>query len=149
MLCIVILFATSACSAPEDKVLVSLGESSNICYYSNGRFQDFTDYAKYSCTEPNLVNNAYLKPINDNLNSEFLKYLDNFESWVNAYQEDDAKPDIAKYYDFDKSIISEKDYLYIYDASYDEDSLYNVLEYYDIYFFDFETNILYYFHNNI
>lgn len=47
-------------------------------------------------------------------------------------------------YDFDKNIISNNDYIYIYDKP-----SYPKLGFYNIYYIDAETNILYYFHNNI
>ena len=47
ILVFIICISISACKAPEDKVLKSLGEYKNNVYYTEGEFQDFTDYAKY------------------------------------------------------------------------------------------------------
>ena len=64
---------------------------------------------------------------------------------VNSYSDD---REIKKNYSFDKSIIDNEDYIYIYDKS-DDEELYDQFEYYDIYIFDIQSEKLYYFHNNI
>ncbi len=148
-LCIIVsLFILSSCTVPEDKVLLSLGTYKEIAYYSEGGIQDFTDYAKYSFESSNLNNNDFLKQINTASKADFIEYIEDFEKWVEVAPE---SSEVVINYDFDKSIISDDDYLYIYDAYadttreiYDEKFLD-----YDVYFYDCETNILYYFHNNI
>lgn len=148
-LCIIVsLFILSSCTVPEDKVLLSLGAYKEIAYYSEGGIQDFTDYAKYSFESSNLDNNDFLKQINPTSKADFIEYIEDFEKWVEVAPE---SSEVVINYDFDKSIISDDDYLYIYDAYadttreiYDEKFLD-----YDVYFYDCETNILYYFHNNI
>ncbi len=148
-LCIIVsLFILSSCTVPEDKVLLSLGAYKEIAYYSEGGIQDFTDYAKYSFESSNLDNNDFLKQINPDSKADFIEYIEDFEKWVEVAPE---SSEVVINYDFDKSIISDDDYLYIYDAYadttreiYDEKFLD-----YDVYFYDCETNILYYFHNNI
>lgn len=141
-LCVALLISLSGCK--EDSVINSIGESSEIGFYSNEGFQDYTDYAKYSYETVDFENNAYFKNIDGQLKSEFEKHLDDFEEWIGLYKENGSEYDIVKYYDFDKSIISDEDYIYIYD-----DPDYPEMGCYDVYFFDFESKILYYFHNNI
>ena len=54
------------------------------------------------------------------------------------------EPDVEAGYDFDISEIEEGDYFYI-----ETDEFYDEFGCYDVYYFDMETEILYYFHNNI
>ncbi len=53
------LFSFAACEAPEDKALTSLGKYYDHVFYSEGVFQDFTDYAKYYYTAANVDGNDY------------------------------------------------------------------------------------------
>ena len=53
--------------------------------------------------------------------------------------------DIYKYYDFDRSLIDSEDCFCIKDKSTEEE-LYQPFAYFDIYFFDTQSNTLYYFH---
>ena len=75
--------------------------------------------------------------------------LDDFESWIETYREGDASREIVVNYDFDRSIIDSEDYLYIDSEKHTWDDGYTSLVNYDVYFFDTQTNTLYYFHNNI
>ena len=82
LLLIILISTLSSCTAPEDKVLNSLGEYKSKEFYTEGAFQDYTDYAKYYYDSVNFTDNEYFSKI-------------------------------------------------------------------DVYFFDIQTNTLYYFHNNI
>ncbi|MGL4483648.1 MAG: hypothetical protein ACRCUS_01745 [Anaerovoracaceae bacterium] len=120
-----------------------------IEFYSDG-FQDYTDYIKYLYNE-----NAYneIKEKNDIFvevkEKDVLKlksYLANFESWVK----------FCKYknqFDFSgKDQIKIGDFYYLYDKQGESigiDGKYEKYDYYDIYYYDVEKNILYFSHNNI
>ena len=141
----------SAC-VPVDKVLDSLGEYQDCEFYTEGGFQDYTDYAKYYYDSVDFTNNEYFTKIaqydTDNLN----EYLDNFESWIETFRRGDATSEIVVNYDFKRNLIDENDYVYIYFKEYNTDGVdYDDMKFfnYDIYFFDTQTNTLYYFHNNI
>ncbi len=133
-----ILFSLIACDTQGDKVLSSLGDYTRIAYYSDGEIQDFTDYAKYKMTSPSLDGNEYLKKLDDILLDSFIAHLDMYEPFVMEYCS------FSESYDFDRGIISDSDYIYIYD-----DPEYPELGNFSIWFYDFESEILYYFHNNI
>ncbi len=137
ILVILLLLSFTACTK-NDKVLNSIGKYSEICFYTHGKFQDYTDYAKYQLDSPNIDDNKYLKKIDADLIESFEKHLDNYEPFVTEYCLEDIK------YDFDRSIITDTDYIYIYD-----DPDYPDYGNYNIWFYDFETKILYYFHTNI
>lgn len=132
---------------PQEDVRLSLGEYEVVEYCSYGVFQDFTDYGKYTYENPDFENNEYLKQMTDENIEELNRYLDNYDEWVDIITEeitDDMTREFAETYDFNREIISTEDYCYIYDnPDYPEFSSY------DLYFYDTETEILYYFHNNI
>ncbi len=121
-----------------------IGENERITYYSNDGFQDYTDYAVYTFSYANIENNQNFQKLGEQ-RSELEAYLDNFENWVKISREDS---EIHKYYDFDKSIIDENDYIYISDKSENE-SMYSKFDSYNVYIFDTQTNMLYFFHSNI
>ncbi len=97
------------------------------------------------CVEnPNLEENPYFKPIASTSVSNLFKLIDDFEGWVENYKNGEGDNELTLNYDFDSSVISNDDFLYI-DGKYDGGVWWS----YDVYFFDYETNTLYYFHNNI
>ena len=77
------------------------------------------------------------------------EHLDDFESCIEAHGYNDASSEIVVNYDFDRSLIDSEDYLYIDSEKHTWDDGYTSLVNYDVYFFDTQTNTLYYFHNNI
>lgn len=139
----------TSCAAPEDKVLASLGEYKSYVFYTEGEFQDFTDYAKYYYDSIDLTDNEYFSEIEHSDIDVLNEHLDDFESWIETYREGDATRKIVVNYDFDRSLIDYEDYLYIYSEKHTLDDGYILLVNYDIYFFDVQTHTLYYFHNNI
>ena len=139
----------ASCVAPEDKVLNSLGEYKSHDLYHEGAFQDFTDYAKYYYDSVVFADNEYFSKIEQSDIDILNEHLDDFESWIETYREGDASREIVVNYDFDRSLIDFEDYLYIDSEKNTWDDGYTSLVNYDIYFFDTQTNTLYYFHNNI
>ena len=129
--------------APEDSILESLPDYESREYYSSGGFQDYTDYGKYTyhIYETELMENPYFFRVTQEDLPEILSYLDNFESWV------DTCSDFPKAeYDFDAGQVEEGNYFCLL-SEYDEPEkkFWN----YDLYYFDLDTGILYYFHSNI
>lgn len=134
----------SGCSLFEDRVISSLGRYESCEYFTSGGFKDYTDYAKYTYKDITFRNNQYFNKISSKSKEDLMAHIENFESWIEIIKESDNKNDVILGYDFDTSIISENDYLYIYDdPDYDEFGNYN------IYFFDMESNILYFFHTDV
>ncbi len=136
ILSISLVFAFTACTTQNDKVLRSLGKYTKICFETHGGTQDYTDYAKYQFESPALEDNPYLKKIDDSSLASFKNHLDVYEPFIYNYCFD-------IHYDFVRGFISDTDYIYIYD-----DPSYPEYGNYSIWFYDFETNILYYFHSN-
>ena len=138
---VVFVVLMSGCSVPTDEVLESLGEYKSEQYFTSGGFQDYTDYAKYTYKDVDFSNNIYFSEISTESSENLITHIKDFEKWVELLEEDN---EVALAYDFDSSVISNNDYLYIYD-----DPDYPELGYYDVYYFDNDTMTLYYFHNNI
>jgi hypothetical protein len=153
MLCIcffAVVISLSACKAPEDKVLMSLGEYKNNEYYTEGEFQDYTDYAKYYYDFVDFTENEYFNKIREADLTKINEHLADFELWIEIYRENDSSLEIVVNYDFDRSIIDSEDYIYIDSEKITTtgDDGTTTLANYDIYFYDTQTQILYYFHNN-
>ena len=150
ILSLIILISTlSSCIAPEDKVLNSLGEYKSKEFYTEGGFQDYTDYAKYYYDQVDFTDNEYFSIIEQSDIDVLNEHLDDFESCIEAHGYNDASSEIVVNYDFDRSLIDSEDYLYIDSEKHTWDDGYTSLVNYDVYFFDTQTNTLYYFHNNI
>lgn len=141
---LVLVVSLAGCSIPKDDVLDSLGKYESKQFFTSGGFQDFIDYAKYCFDSVDFSDNSYFQIITESSRENLEAHIDDFENWVQAVRDTDADNEVVVNYDFDRSVISDTDYIYIYDdPDYPEFGNYNV------YYFDVETNILYYFHNNI
>lgn len=141
-----IVISASGCysGAFRDPVLASLGRYESKEFYSEGAWQDFTDYGKYTFDGADPANSIYFAPLTEERKQTLEGYLDNFEQWVAVIRESDPEADLAAHYAFERSILSSDDYLYLYaDPDYPEYGNYT------LYFFDTETQTMYYFHNNI
>ncbi|MBE6548005.1 MAG: hypothetical protein E7667_03890 [Ruminococcaceae bacterium] len=148
VLCIFVLSLT-ACSTPEDEVIDSLGEYNDYECYSEGVFQDHTTYGKYYFDSIDLTDNKYFSQIQDEDIDTVNKIIDDFKGWVQAIKENNDSQELVVNYDFTKSTIDKDDYFYLETDTYNGTDGEEVLASYDLYFIDVQTNILYYFHNNI
>lgn len=134
-----LLFSLCGCSY-RDPVLASLPDYKNEFFYTDGGFQDYTDYAKYtyeSVTAEEFEDSKYFTATTAEDVEEILLHIDNFEEWVEI-----SEADLKGNYDFDKTIVAEGDYFYIKTKAGEFDN-------YSIYYFDIDAQILYYFHTNI
>ena len=129
--------------APKDAILESLPDYEQMELYTSGEFQDYTDYGKYyyRISEQVLTNSPYFQQVDEANLPQLLNYLENYESWVAA-----VGGDVPEHYDFDTDSIETGDYFYILNR-YEEPE--REFHNYNIYYFDLDTQILYYFHNNI
>lgn len=123
-----------------DFVIISLGRYSNREIYTHGEYQDFTDYGKYTFEDPKLAKNRYFSRVDASAKNELVKYIDDYEKWVSVLAENEPACELAAHYDFDRSCIDDSDWYYI-----DADGFHC----YDLYFYDVESKVLYWFHNNI
>lgn len=140
-----LLFNLIGCSY-QNPVIASLPAYQSKEFYTSGGSQDFTDYAKYVYAvdiTPSLANSQYFQEATPADLAEIVLYLENFEQWVETIGRE-----LKQNYDFDKSLLTPGDYFYL-DSKYASESAYKKFYSYNIYFYDTDTGILYYFHNNI
>ena len=148
LLTLILLLGICACS-DSDTVIASLPKYSKEVLYTDGGFQDFTDYGKYfyeSVTAQELEASEYFTAAAEEDVEEILSYIDDFENWVEA-----ADEKLRDGYDFDKAIVSEGDFFCIItkDGEPIGDGAYGKFDDYTVYYFDLDAQILYYFHSNI
>ena len=148
VLVLLLLLLFTSCHTGNDKVAKSIGKYDKEEFYSCGGPQDYTDYAKYYYSSVNFENNQYFSRVTQNDIEAFNQYVTDFEDWLDAHDQSDM---VVKKYDLDRNIIDESDYIYIYDKMGEPigESEYEQFEHYDVYLFDTQSSILYYFHNNI
>lgn len=145
---LLLLSLLDACTY-EDPVIKSLPEYKSKDSYLSEGFQDYTDYAKYTFDNietDDLNESGYFKEATEADVSEILAYIKNFEGWVDL-----EDGEVEENYDFDKTIVTVGDYFYI-DTKYGQPigtTTYGKFDDYNVYFFDTDSQILYYFHNNI
>lgn len=145
-LLLVLALLLNACGwqSRQDPVLASLGRYETKEFYTSGGFQDYTDFAKYTYSSPDLEDNPYFAPLSDADRAELERFLDDFENWIETIRWSDPDNEVVVNYAFDRSNIDTGDYFYIY-----EDADYPKFGCYDIWFLDAQTKVLYYFHSNI
>ena len=151
LFCCVCIFAVflTACTVAEDKAVASLGKYESREFYTSGGFQDYTDYAKYHYKSTNVEENKYLRKVKETDIAAIDIHLDDFEGWIEAIKNNDASNEVVVNYDFDREIIDTEDYFYIDSEEETWDDGETALVKYNIYLFDTQTQVLYYFHNNI
>lgn len=155
VLIIIIIIASLLFTIPTtdefytDEVISSVGVAVSEDYHLYGWFQDYTIYSKYTFENPNLKDNEYLKQMNEEDVEEFKYYLTCYDEWIDVISDDMNDRDLVRNYDFDQSIISTNDYCYIDDYTLVDPNFELKPDSYNLYFYDAETGILYYFHNNI
>lgn len=142
---LLVLFIISTGCSVSDPVISSLPDYNSRVFYTSGGFQDYTDYAKYtykSISAQDFEASEYFCEVSADDIEEILIYIDNYEEWVET-----IGSELKNNYDFDKSVISEGDFFYTQTSS--DNSADNKFADYTIYYFDADSKILYYFHNNI
>ena len=149
LVCFVFLLSITSCAVPEDKVIASLGEYEKKEFFTSGGFQDYTDYAKYYFNSANATENQYLNKIQDADFAIINTHLDDFEGWIETIKNSEPSSELVVNYDFDREIIDTEDYFYIDSEEHTWGDGYTSLVKYNIYLFDTQTQVLYYFHNNI
>lgn len=133
----------------QDPILGSLPEYQSKEFYTSGGFQDYTDYAKYTYDfvpfEDLNASKYFTKTTIEDV-EEILLHIDNFENWVEVIGDE-----LKENYDFDKTVVSVGDYFYIRTKAGEPigQGTYGKFSNYTVYYFDVDTKILYYFHNNI
>ena len=127
----------------RNPVLKELPIYRNREYYSEGFWQDYTDYAKCfykNISEEDLQSAESFNKMTEQNIKEILCYIDGYESFINGFGTDGVEG-IKEVYDFDKSVIDTNDYFHIIGG--------DSYTFFTLFYFDTESQILYYFHNSI
>lgn len=114
-------------------------------YFDKNGFQDYTDFAKYTYPNKEIVtNNKQYKKITEKDINEIKGYFEDFYKCMDAQNR-------LNEYKFDINTINEDDYALIKTKEGKEigNSQYGKYDNYSVYLFDSETLTLYYIHNNI
>ncbi|MBR2889592.1 MAG: hypothetical protein IKC09_04870 [Oscillospiraceae bacterium] len=146
---LLLTMSLASCKALENEVVASLGVYESREFYTSGGFQDFTDYAKYYFGSAEVVNNVYFTKVRERDFAELNRLLDNFESWIQIIRRDDQTSSVVVNYDFERKIIDLEDYIYVESEEHTWPDGHISLVNYNVYIFDWQTQVLYYFHNNI
>lgn len=150
LVCLLVVLSTvMLCQASEDKVIASLGKYESCHFFTSEGAQDYTDYAKYDYKYATVTGNPYLKQVRQKDISKVNRLLDDYESWIETIKESDASGEVALNYDFDRKIIDTEDYIYVDAEEHTWEDGQTALTMYNIYFYDTQSQVLYYFHNNI
>lgn len=142
--CVVLVCCVPGCGLLRDPAIASLGNYRTKELYTEGVFQDFTDYGKYTFEEAHPENSSYFEPLTEDAKQTLCLYLDDFERLIASLRESDPEGELVSHYDFDRDMLTPDDYVYWYTApDYPEFGNYT------LYIFDTETLTVYYFHTNI
>ena len=145
-LCLILSLVLCLSACDYDKAPVkSLGKYDSCQRYDDGAFQDISLYAIYKFSSAQLENNRYFTPVSNSGIEELEEYLSWFERFINF---DSPQNKLEKNYKFDHNLIDCEDYYYIYDKMGEPigESFYEQFDNFDIYFFDYQTMTLYFFH---
>ena len=113
-------------------------------HFDKNGFQDYTDYCKYFYKDATAFeNNPNYHKVAESDISKIKEYFDHFKQFMEG--------DRAGKYDFDTKCMTGGDFVLIEskEGVSDGNIVYGKYDNYNIYYFDTESNILYYFHNNI
>ena len=149
LVCVIFLLSATSCAVFEDKVIASLGKCDKEEFFTSGGFQDYTDYAKYYYTSIDMEGSKYFKQITETDFIAIATHLDDFEGWIEAIGDSHPSSEVVTNYDFDRSIIDTEDYFYMDSVEHTWEDGSTSLVKYNVYLFDTQTKILYYFHSNI
>lgn len=94
-----------------------------------------------------FTGNEYFEKIDATGEDKLKEHLGDFEAWVEYYREHDPKSDIARNYDFKRSLMDGEDYYYIESEFRTLDNGSTSFTKYDVYIYDIQTNVLYRFNH--
>ena len=140
---------TGCITLPQDEVLNSLGAYESRVFYSFGEFRDYTDYAKYEYDTVDFDGNPYFEKLQERDLPEIHRHLDDFEGWIEIIGDGEKDSELVDNFDFDRSWIDLEDFFYLYSEEHTWGDGYTSLVNYNLYFFDSQTCVLYYFHNDM
>lgn len=142
----------------EDKVIMSLPDNEDGQEWIYGFWQDYTCYSEYKYNDEinqyfDSEKNIYFKPVDSDIERRINLLLDDYEEWVRMTENPDSMTgdDISKVYSFERTQIDDSDWYYCNVEGFESMDIEKVGIFadYDLYYFDTQTQTLYYMHNNI
>lgn len=146
LLAMSIMLCSAGCiiQSRQDAVLDSLGKYEKKQFWTHGEFQDYTDFGIYTCQSTGIENSDYFSKVSQEDIGVICEFIDNYENWIETFRRNDPTDDLVLNYYFNRALLDTEDYFYIYTHD-DSHPDWN----YDLWVFDSQTNVLYYFHTNI
>lgn len=140
-LIVITVVSLSGCRSSLDTNIIKEFSSKNEYYDSEG-FKDYTDYAEYYYENSNKFSESKIyKKVSKIDIEELTEFFEDYSQWI-VYRDG-----YENWFSFDyKSQLKENDYFILNIKNSAEP--YGKFHNYDIYYFDVEKSILYYFHNN-
>ena len=139
VLLILICLILVSCEYPGDDVMYSIGKYRSFEWYSEGTFQDYTDYGKFYYDSVDFTKNRYFQKIETSDITILNEHLDDFDNWVELFRKEDPCQELGLNYDFDRSVIDCEDYLYMESELHTWSDGHMTFLKYDIYFFDTQS----------
>lgn len=146
LLALSIMLSLAACifQTRQGAVLDSIGKYEKKQFWTHGAFGDYTDFGIYTCQSTGIEKSSYFSKVSQEDIGVICEFIDDYEGWIEAVREDDPTHALVLNYHFNRALLDTEDYFHLYT---DDDSHpdWN----YDLWVFDSQTNVLYYFHTNI
>lgn len=127
-------------NVPINEVIASVGKISERIYFQKGGWQDIWRYAEYRFDVYDLEHNEYFVRVNDDFVNELKRYIAVYEGDIKEISENYPNNAIAANYSLSASQIDKSDYCFI-DGDWD-------MVNYAVYFFDMQTETLYFLYSN-
>ncbi|MBR4579349.1 MAG: hypothetical protein IKO22_07060 [Oscillospiraceae bacterium] len=124
---------------PEAEPQIPEGYIQKEEYFDPDGFQDYTDYCKYVYSDASaFIEDERWHRVTETELEEVKGFFEDFQKWMELEQRQEE-------YDFDPACISTEDYVRIHTG----ERARNPYDNYSVYFFDADSCILYYIHQNI
>lgn len=145
ILSFMLLFFITGCSSQADNIGIPKGYIDKKEYYDKDGFQDYTDYAKYIYSEPDII------IFDDDYKKIFQEDIESIKGYFEDFKNRMESSNRLNEYDFKENVINEGDYIRIKTKEGQKigDSEYTKYDNYSIYYFDMDSLTLYYIHSNI
>ncbi len=145
MLALMVSGAACGMESRQDQLLDTLGDWECTEFYTSGGFQDYTDFGKYNVSGEAVAKSACFAPISEADIETLNGFWDDFEGWIDSIGRSDPDNEVVVNYRFDRALADPEDRFYI----YEDLEIYSKYGCYDVWFYDSQSGVLYYFHNNI
>ncbi|MBE6683429.1 MAG: hypothetical protein E7595_04655 [Ruminococcaceae bacterium] len=125
---------------PINEVIASIGEISERIYFQEGGWQDIWRYAEYRFESYDLEHNEYFTRADGESIGELKRYITDYENDIETISVNNPNNAIITNYSLSVGQIDESDYFFI-DGNGDTVN-------YAVYFFDMQTETLYFLYSD-